>query len=583
MNKLESLLAEFNSRIGNTALVEYLNRTNIYETIGKARNEMVHTKMLQWLLTSGDLVTSADETPIMHFLDAVVSRDMMQSYLLDDALRQAILTRSLKINKLVSREIEYPLGTYVQKHASNCCGFNNSNQESISAKEKDRLDLYLEFEITGARRSRLEIFLENKVYSVEHDNQTERYYNVCKRPDGKGKGKESYKIFVFLTPLSSSLLEDYAALSKGENRAMCDRYIQINYQDILDSVITPLLSDTRINDRNHFCLEEYVNCLELPALPDEDMPSAPKGFSIMATSAKVKRLVDEFMSCEANRYLLNSAATASHTNKLYQVNGEQFLTENDAVALSLECFVGTKKKLDCINYLSDVIGNQGGQYPFLVYACKIDNDGIIYLPGSYFIHNGKPYCNVLAALKEIIPTYLQNTGNIEDFDCVYDGRGGGKLISTAPEKNYEECLLMDGGKCYINNSCGWHVEQINKVLVSKGLDGINAITPECYDDLVVESKYFPGYCRVPVEKYKRLGATNFYYRRWGAKINKLVEKKDLGIKEITETHNRDLLIDFCKNHKSLIIPVKKILIDEISDSDERKHEEQLLDILFERV
>lgn len=574
MMNIEQQLSEFNRCTESTQLIEYIFQNNIFETIGKSRNEMVHSKMLKYLITSNEL--SVSYVPLKHLLDAVVRRDSQQrKNVLDSSLRQAILTNSLLITNIDSCEVEYALGDYAKSHSNNCAGFIDEKQRTQSAREKDRLDLYLKASIAGASRKTLEIFIENKVYSKEGDNQTQRYYEVCKPQPGQGRNKTSYKIFVYLTPLSSKQLDNYNALD-DKDKPCCEQYIQINYQDVLDYIITPLQYDLKLNTRIHTILNEYVNCLELPALPDVEVTTAPKDFSIMATSQKEKKLVESFMQVEANRTLINAALAVSESDHLYEVGQKKYLTEDDAILKALSNYIGQHSKWESLRFFSQCIGNQGVAFPFLIYACTHEESCVSYLPHDYYVWDGEPFATVLAALKAALPRYICEGHSLTDFNQVYPGRGGGHLIDMNATNNFSECKLHDSTKCYINNSCGSYLTRINDVFEQKEFPLIRPLCTDDYESLITSNRYASKYPTISLDKYKRLGTSNFYYRRWGAQFKWFKDKIELNINEINNKAEYDLLRAFCKNHKSLIISIKKILIDDITDNKTRKKEEKKL-------
>lgn len=570
----------FNSRVENSQLIDYLSQTNLFETIGKSRNEMTHSKMLRFLLSSRE-ISSNSFSPLKHLLDAIVNRDSQQSGILDDGLRQSILTDSICINFIEECEVEYTLGNYVKSHSSNCNGFKDNEEKALSDKDKDRLDLYIRANIGGCKRKSLELFIENKVYSKEGDKQTERYYEVCKPQPGKGNGKESSKIFVYLTPISSKKLACFDQLDQKE-KAGSGNYIQINYQDILDYIITPILYDSSLSERLRLIIKEYVNCLELPALPDAEIASAPKGFSIMATSKEEQNLVNKFMDVDINRTLINASVAVSDSEKLYQVNETRYLTADDAILLAVGRYIDSHGKWDSIRMFSDVIGKQGGDYPFLIYSCSKTGEGIKYLPYNYYVWDGEIFASVSDAFIALLPRYIEEGHSLSDFDNVYTGRGGGHLIESKPVGNFTECCLHDNTKCYVNNSCGAYSARINSVLSSKGFPCIKILNAVDYDRFTMQNQWCQKYPVVPISKYKRLGSTNFYYRRWGADIKKFISKTELRISEITDTKEYNLLKAFCENHKSLIISIKKILLDDIEDEELRNQEDKKLNNLMKQ-
>ena len=92
---------------------------------------------------------------------------------------------------------------------------NTMCQEVI---DKNRLDLKIDFVTSDKKYS---IILENKVLSIEHDNQCARYYNYY-----KNKNDDVNYIFVYLS-------------LEIEPNISCDKYICINYQELISYVIEP--------------------------------------------------------------------------------------------------------------------------------------------------------------------------------------------------------------------------------------------------------------------------------------------------------------------------------------------------------
>jgi len=579
MESLEKILSDFNVRTDNTELIDYMSRTNLFDTIGKSRNEMTHSRILKYLLSSKELCLDS-ETPMLHLLDAIVSRDMIQNKL-DADLKQNILTRSLSINEIKECEVEFTLGEYVSNHSAYCTGFASTSIEKTSAKEKDRLDLYINMSISGCKRKCLELFIENKVYSEESDLQTKRYYDVCQCKPGKGNNKHSYKLFVYLTPVPSAVLLDDSVKT---GRPECDNYIGINYQDILDFVISPLLANTNLPERVSFILKEYVNCLELPALPDTETKNAPKGFSIMATSAYEKRLVDAFMENESNRILLNaSVALFKKNGKLYQVGDKRYLSSDDAIVLATKAYVKQHSKWESVKEFSDIIGNQGGTMPFLIYRMDGDETVLRYLPNDCYSIDNEPFMSYKDAFIKILPIYLDNGGQLSDFNGVYDNRGGGRLFCDTRINDFEPCINSSGDTiCYVNPSCENKKEKINEILKCKPNINICQITSDVFDQLAYSNKWHEKYPQVPSVKYRKLEDTGFYYRKWGADINKFINKPELGVKDCNQEKEYKLLRSFYNTHKSMIISIKKILLDEITDVDQRANEEKILRKMFDQ-
>ena len=118
------------------------------------------------------------------------------------------------------------------------------------------------------------IIIENKVDSKEHDNQTKTYYNYYTT---EKKYKNDLNLFVYLLPISTSRL--YEKLSDDEH------YININYQLLSDNIFERALTHD-ISDRVKFMITEYLLSLRKPS-------KESKG-QTMATGNLEKELLKEF-------------------------------------------------------------------------------------------------------------------------------------------------------------------------------------------------------------------------------------------------------------------------------------------------
>lgn len=123
-------------------------------------------------------------------------------------------------------------------------------EETLRSEEKNnrRIDLlFIINYIDELKLPQLRIVVENKVNSLEHNNQTSDYYNRIQAI----RDKNVEHIFLYLSPGSYCL-----------NRRQCesDKFIQLNYQLLLDYIIQPCKSRCTSTEAN-FYLENYIRCL----------------------------------------------------------------------------------------------------------------------------------------------------------------------------------------------------------------------------------------------------------------------------------------------------------------------------------
>ena len=160
----EELLMVFNRNISkNTALLDYIGRKNLFEIIGKARNEGVHSRFVSELLAGSFFNEDSRESTLHHFLDLLLYRAEKENKAaeINEALRKAILSRSVFF-KNEGCVCELPVKDYQKK-------YNVNKGKRID--KGDRIDIYLRYQLENKidRRHTLEIFIENKVYSSEFD------------------------------------------------------------------------------------------------------------------------------------------------------------------------------------------------------------------------------------------------------------------------------------------------------------------------------------------------------------------------------------------------------------------------------
>ncbi len=361
----EQLLTIFNRNIvKNAELLDYLGKKNIFGIISKSRNESTHSRFVAELLSGTFFNGDSRESTLLHFLDIILYRAGKENKVaeVDEHLRRAILTRSVMFER-VETECELSVRKYQKEYSK----FTTQS----SAEKDDRLDIYLKFKLQTpiAGRHELEIFIENKVNALEHDAQTERYFEACNNCGHM----RPFQLFVYLTPHPLRDMDHY----EGVNRKMrpeCPHYIHICYQDIVDYVIEPLLIDEGLDTGKRNMLREYVSCLELPAMPDSESEHQQADLSIMAIGSRERHLVRAFMEDDVNRWLISKAVEAKLGEEFYSVGrADHLLNSADALQRALQVIICLKKNpLDILRCVADcnMAGDQDGAGPVLIYSPK---------------------------------------------------------------------------------------------------------------------------------------------------------------------------------------------------------------------
>ena len=284
---LKQIIA-FNSDKDVIALREKFNKPSFFEIISKERSETTYSAFLKWLLQENSL-DGETCNPLSLLLDVLVRRSEEQkgqiiTVLSDESLKRSIVTRNLNIKsvkveteKLVSGLAEAILAKpYSTSYVSYIGILSDDDLRKIAAKSKDRIDLFVDCAVESESLSakRLQIIIENKIDSVEgrkkqsevtgakdYDDasQTKRYYLATKFStfdSGKAyDGRDTLQLYVYLTPQvpTSEVCTD-------------NHFIQISYQDIVDCVLTPMLSSSSLSPRSRFFIEEFLNQLVFPSL-----------------------------------------------------------------------------------------------------------------------------------------------------------------------------------------------------------------------------------------------------------------------------------------------------------------------------
>lgn len=567
---VETLLSSFNNNPQNTRTTEYLFRQNLFEMIGKGRHEMVHSKMIAELL-AGRYFDISKKMTLMHFFDIAVMRAKEQGISVPQEFLDAVLTRSLQIESLVDRQTEYSLTNYLKDYVKNagCCIDN-----------KKRLDIYLRYNLASTLKNCgnkiVEIFIENKVLSNEHDQQTQIYYDSC------ADKRRALQLFIYLSPITQRDLNDYSSVPADMRPSAVNTsgepvYIHICYQDILDRIIAPLMNGERMNERDAVILGEYANCLEMPTLPDyDDKKPQAKELSIMAIGDKLKLMLTEFMENDENARLLEAAACYHLGKKLYTYNGTDCLPFELALQGALIDYTSKNGELKSMQDFRGIFGAQKGGARFLVYAVKVTDDKIYFFPTHLYEYNGKAFKNITLALKAAVKDYVSRTGKsidevIKDFETIYKRQ---KWHPHVFKKNGDENI--NAGVSYSPTAfTGLFVREditpdklrfINNIL-GDGF-GISHISSECYHELIIngDDTLWECYDR---NLFAPLKGTQYLYRKGSEsrikEINSVLHHK------INESplcsSDRNLLKKFYENNRKLILSIYRILLENEQDSE----------------
>ncbi len=330
---LKQILA-FNGDKDVITLRDKFNKSSFFEMISKERSETTYSAFLKWMFQENSTDKDACN-PLALLLDILIRRNEEQETYVDtilsnETVKRSIVTRKLNI-KSVKAETEKSVSSLAQEILTEPYSpestyrigkLSTEELSKIAAKSRDKIDLYIdcEMECEGISANRLQIIIENKIDSTEggkkkdmvtgvssYDNasQTERYYLATKYSTvDSGQvvdGRDTLQLYVYLTPqvpLQGACTDKH--------------FIQINYQDIVDSILMPMLSSASLSARSRFFLEEFLNQLVFPSLD---------GTAVHLSIATGKEYSKQFANLWKKYQLLltHSAISASEAN-LWVVN-----------------------------------------------------------------------------------------------------------------------------------------------------------------------------------------------------------------------------------------------------------------------
>ena len=581
----EDLLTMFNRNISkNTELLDYIGKKNIFEVIGKTRNEGVHSRFIAELLSGDFFKGQSRESTLFHFLDLLLYRSAKENKTseINEHLKKQILTRSLLIENATS-VCELSVKEYQKLYNVN---------NTISTDKNDRIDIYIRYKLVTpiAGRNTLEIFIENKVNSSEFDSQTLRYFEEC----DNGGYKRPFQLFIYLTPQSLRDMENYYGLDT-KYKPTCPHYIHICYQDILSYIIEPLMNDESLDDDKKAMLKEYVSCLELPAMPDAESQAPGNELSIMAISSRERELVKTFMEDAINRRVINKAIEAKLDEPLYSVTsmGELF-NATEAMKEAVKFLAGNIKPLVLLKKVNDcaIVGPQNGAKPYLVYSPNAwrtpDKKFCKYLPfDDLYVHSGKVYVSLRPAVNAAIEDYKKkhhksNEELVCDFSAVFSGKGGG--IPLVSEKKQNGNAEADIKGIYIRKDIP--VERLQKIndilgeqfavkpIDNESYNALMCCNVQLYHDKPVSENGLPSEIEGLLQDfsgywtYEQVGDTPFFFRK------DIVDDRILNINKMNVFEDRiliekckdtSLLLDFFNSRRNLILSVYKVILEAESD------------------
>lgn len=272
--KVEEWLMQFHSNQATRAIIRKINQNSILDIYGIARSETHHSKFLAWLFNPNESHNTG-ELALRKLLNIAVRRGIEQNNQSEDFLwvKNTVLTSA----------------THSSTSASNVQVLTESYVEAQGKKgAKGRIDNLIQNVELGTES--INIVIENKIYSNEHDEQTTTYFEGINKkfPDKKN-------IFLYLTPKSNWEMPKVDGPS-----CTCKDFIEINYQDLLTEVLTSILEEP-ISSATRIAIEDYIHCITSPSIHS-------KNYNTMAVDKETNEMLKKFW--DANEDLIRAAIYA---------------------------------------------------------------------------------------------------------------------------------------------------------------------------------------------------------------------------------------------------------------------------------
>ena len=278
---IEKLIISHNKDAQNRKMVAFYDRKSTMEKMGIARSETAHSAFLANLLKS-DNGLGLEESAIMWLLHILIEREDNATAYNSTSSKSPIPT-DVKA-AVLSQTLKYDIEEITTEKVIDDVAHSYFAVNYKGKKCDDRLDIYIKLKVNGLSVKYLEIVIENKVLQDEngpksknssgYDSlfQTQRYYTAC----SYNKSSVTAQLFVFLTP------EEVEEETKAEDK----HFIQISYQDVLDTIIIPQLDNNMLTSNERQELENYVDALNLPTL---DIQAKKRIVMAMTEEARIDR------------------------------------------------------------------------------------------------------------------------------------------------------------------------------------------------------------------------------------------------------------------------------------------------------
>lgn len=285
-------------------LAAFYKQTTLFNVIGAERSENRHSAFLRWLL-SPDSSHGLGTEPLKLFLRLIATLKWGQQTF-GDVLYRKVIAGNYELELLEPIEVEKSVGKL---------------EAQTKKTNKDRIDLWtvvcLTYEKDGEEKKHaFPIVVENKIYSKEGKDQTNKYYAaMINYIDAK---KEETKL-------------DYSPiglfLSPDNQSADCDQFADMTYQQLLDHVLTPISIMSMPAAECSF-VKTYIQNLGRPS------DASNHNYTPLAISQEEKQLIGEVQEKAGN--LIDEMLVAVYGSKMSPILGKDRFNELDEAGKEID-------------------------------------------------------------------------------------------------------------------------------------------------------------------------------------------------------------------------------------------------------
>lgn len=384
LDQIRNEIIKFKNDVISQKLESYYSTKSIGEIFGVSRKELAHSNFIAWLLNNQESHNLGD-FPFIKFLEILVLSCQERQSESHKELFDAIITGDLSVT-------DYQTVT-------------EKSIESIG-----RVDILIEadIEFSGKPKS-LRVVIENKVATKEHSDQTTKYFEYYDGLDDKNY----INLYVFLTPLSGIALSELT-----EPECSCKEYIQINYQNLVDYLLEPILNMDASN-KTKIIIRDYLQTLSQPAQNEDD--DEHKQGLIMAIGNDERELLTRFW--DRNQKLILSALYAISSDP------EQEKDVRDSISTALESIsTGTKDRSLFSIYFDDKLAVEKIKKADIAYSTVqvLEGNGLIDQDSFDFLREDTS-CSftLLKPTEEVTENEIKYSRYRinNDPELVFDGQG----------------------------------------------------------------------------------------------------------------------------------------------------------------